>query len=106
MIAICLSVLRLAGPKSAFEKFWSPFFSSANSALLCVGRGQTNPAMPTDPMMTLSDFERQPSRRMHVSDAKALAEVAGLLQSNRRPYRILNRAGATSSRNCNPAPSF
>jgi hypothetical protein len=103
-IAICLSVLWLAGPKSAFEKFWSPFFSSANSALLCVGGGQTNPAVPTDPMMTLSDFERQPSRRMHVSDAMALAEVAGLLQSNRKPYRILNRAGATSFKELQSGP--
>ena len=103
-IAIGASALWLAWPKSAFEKFWSPFFSSANSALLCVGGGQSNPAVPADPSMTMSDFERQPSRRMHVSDAMALAGVAGLLQSNGKPYRILNRAGATSFKELQSGP--
>ena len=54
--------------------------------------------------MTVLDFERQPSRRMHISDAMALAELAGLLQSNGKPYRILNRAGATSFKDLQSGP--
>jgi hypothetical protein len=104
-IAACLSVWWLASPKSALEKFWSPFFSSPNTALLCVGGGaQANAAAATDPMMTVLDFERQPSRRMHISDATALAEIAGLLQSKGKPYRILNRASATSFKDLQSGP--
>lgn len=103
-LAAGISVWWLASPKSTLEKFWGPFFSSANSALLCVGGAQANPAVGTDPSMTVLDFERQPSRRMHISDAMALAELAGLLQSNGKPYRILNRAGATSFKDLQSGP--
>ena len=96
--------LWLAGPGSAFEKFWNPVFSSSNSVLLCVGGGQTNTAVGTDPAMTVSDFERQPSRHMHTSDAVALAELAAILQSNGKPYRILNRAGSTSFKDLQSGP--
>jgi len=55
-------------------------------------------------MMTVSDFERQPVRRMHVADAMALSGISGLLQSKGKPYRILNRAGATSFKELQSGP--
>jgi hypothetical protein len=103
-IAVLAAVVWLAWPKSAFEKFWNPFFSSSNPALLCVGGGQINPAVGFDPTMTVLDFERQPARRMHISDAAALAQIASLLESNGKPYRILNRAGATSFKDLQSGP--
>jgi hypothetical protein len=103
-IAAAVAVCWLAWPKSALEKFWNPFFSSANAALLCVGGAQASPAVGTDPLMTVLDFERQPSRRMHISDATALARLAGLLQSTGKSYRILNRAGATSFKDLQSGP--
>jgi len=96
--------LWLAGSGSAFEKFWNPVFSSSNSVLLCVGGGQASSASGTDPAMTLFDFEKQPSRHMHTSDAVALAGLAGILQSNGKPYRILNRAGSTSFKDLQSGP--
>lgn len=96
--------LWLAGPGSAFDQFWRPVFSSPNSVLLCVGGGYANSPVGTDPAMTISDFERQPSRHMHTLDAAALAELAGILQSNGKPYRILNRAGSTSFKDLQSGP--
>jgi hypothetical protein len=97
-------MLWLAAPTSAFDKFWSPVFSSSDSVLLCVGGGQTNSALPPDPGMTVSDFDRQPSRHMHTSDAVALAELAAVLESHGKPYRIVNRAGATSFKDLQSGP--
>jgi hypothetical protein len=105
-IAILASVwnLWLAGPGSSFERFWGPVFSSSNPVLLCFGGGSANLPAGNDPAMTVADFERQPSRHMHASDAVALAELAAILQSNRKPYRILNRASATSFQDLQSGP--
>jgi hypothetical protein len=46
----------------------------------------------------------QPSRRMHVSDAFAMASLVGLLQSHDKRYRILNRSSATSFRDLQSGP--
>jgi hypothetical protein len=89
-----------------FDRFWNPFLSSSTTALLCVGGGgggQSN-AAPDVQTLSLSDFEHQPSRRMHTSDALALAGLAAMLQSNGKQYRILNRSGATSFRDLQSGP--
>lgn len=96
--------VRLAGPRTAFERFWSPVFSSANPILLCVGGGNSNAPPEGAGTLTVRDFERQPSRRMHTSDALALVGLAGLLQSIGKPYHILNRAGATSFKDLQSGP--
>ena len=98
-----LFAARTSGPTDAFGRFWSPVFSSANMALLCVGGGGAVPAM-NDAPPTIGEFERLPSRRMHTSDALALAGLVGLLQSNGKPYRILNRASLTSFRDLQLGP--
>ena len=94
--------IRLSGPRSSFERFWNPVFSSANPALLCFGGGQNSPS--PDLNQPISEFEHLPFRRMHTSDALALAGLASLLQSNQKPYRILNRAVATSFRDLQSGP--
>ncbi len=94
-----------AGPSNAFMRFWSPLLSAANPALLCFGGGgQDNPASEANLALTVSEFEHLPFRRMHALDAIAAADVAGLLQANRKPYRIVNRAGATSFRDLQSGP--
>jgi hypothetical protein len=99
-----LLAARLAGPADAFGRFWNPVFSSSSTTLLCVGGGRSA-STPTDQAPpTIGDFERQPSRRMHMSDAMALAGLVGLLQSHGKPYRILNRADATSFRDLQLGP--
>jgi hypothetical protein len=95
---------RLAGPADSFGRFWNPVFGATNTTLLCVGGGRTTPAPPDQALPTLSDFERQPSRRMHMSDAIAMAGLVGLLQSHGKPYRVLNRADATSFRDLQLGP--
>jgi hypothetical protein len=107
VVAIALAailIVRLSSPGTAFERFWIPLFSSSSPALLCVGGGQVNAATEAYQSMTLAEFENQPSRRMHTSDALALAGLAGVLQSNGKPYRILNRAAATSFRDLQLGP--
>jgi hypothetical protein len=54
--------------------------------------------------LSIWEFEHLPFRRMHTLDAIALADIAGLLQTNRKPYRIVNRASSTSFRELQSGP--
>jgi hypothetical protein len=99
------TVLRFATRPTAIESFWNPFFSSPNPAMLCFGGGGTaNPSYDANQTLAVGEFERQPFRRMHTSDAVALADLAGLLQVNRKPFRIVNRASSTSFRDLQSGP--
>jgi hypothetical protein len=101
-IAACLVVaagtlLAVRSGPSAVGRFWNPFFSSPTPTLLCFGGGgQSNPASAENLALSVSEFEHLAFRRMHTMDAVALADVVGVLQANRKPYRIINRASSTS----------
>ena len=100
-----LLAVRLSGPGTASEKFWEPFFTTSNPALLCFGGGgPANPASSENMALSISEFEHLPFRRMHTLDAIALADIAGLLQANRKPYRVVNRASSTSFRDLQSGP--
>ena len=95
----------LSGPSNGFERFWSPFFAASNQALLCFGGGgQDNPTAEANLSLPVSEFERLSFRRMHTLDAIAVADLAGLLQANRKAYRIVNRASYTSFRDLQSGP--
>jgi hypothetical protein len=104
LLASALTV-RALSPTRTFERFWSPFLLAPNPALLCVGGGgQSTVSSEALQAMTLSEFEHQPFRRMHMSDALALSAVASMLQANGKAYRIANRSGATSFRDLQSGP--
>jgi hypothetical protein len=107
--ALALSAAALAfwfrGPSNAFERFWQPFFSASSPALLCFGGGgQDNPTSEANLALPVSDYEHLSFRRMHTLDAIAVANLAGLLQANGKPYRIVNRASSTSFRDLQSGP--
>jgi hypothetical protein len=98
-----VAAMRMGGPGTPFERFWNPLFASGSPVLLYAGGGQTG-ALENELSLSARDFDRQPSRRLHTSDALALAGFAALLQSNGRPYRILNREAATSFQDLQSGP--
>jgi hypothetical protein len=106
IIALATSLtVRAVSPARAFEHFWTPFLSAPNPALLCVGGGGQPTNSPESlQSMTLSEFEHQPFRRMHMSDALALSAVAAMLQTNGKPYRVVNRSSTTSFRDLQSGP--
>jgi hypothetical protein len=85
---------------SPFEQLWNPLLASPNAALLCFGGGLGAGDAPS----TLLDYDRTPMRRMNVSDAMALVAVTGILQQEKKPFRILNRANATSFKDLQQGP--
>jgi len=101
---VAVVAVLLSRPASALQEFWNPLLASESPALLCVGGGSSSVAREVEQAMPIGEFDRQPSRRMHTSDALALAGLASLLQSHGKPYRILNRAGATSFRDLQSGP--
>ena len=103
-LIICAISLHSAWqPRNPFDEFWNPVLSSPHQALLCVGGGQ--PArQPSEPVLTLSDFEHSRARRMNLSDAMALVAITGALESKQKPFRILNRASSTSFKDLQQGP--
>jgi len=106
MLVVFVSVLaiRFAGPTTPLEKFWNPLLSSPNPALVCFGGGGSAPASEANLALPVSEYEHLPFRRMHTLDAMALANLAGLLQANGKPFRIVNRASSTSFRDLQSGP--
>jgi hypothetical protein len=87
------------------ERFWQPVYSSSSPVLLCVGGGGSGPnASEPEQPKTVIEFALAPSRRIHTYDAMVLASVTGLLQANRKAYKLLNRAGTTSFRELQSGP--
>ena len=92
-------------PPPAVDKFWGPLLTSSSPALICFGGGgQTNPASEANLQLSISEFEHLAFRRMHTSDAIAMADVAGLLQAKGKTYRVVNRASSTSFRDLQSGP--
>ena len=104
LVAVSLTAMWIATSPTPFQKFWGPVFAASSPALLCVGGGAQTPAVDGAPPLSVRDFERQAFRHMHTADAMAMAQVAGALQSNGKPYRILNRASATSFKDLQAGP--
>jgi hypothetical protein len=102
LLALGLAFRSAWQARAPFEQLWNPIFASPNTALLCVGGGRT--AGSVEPPVTISDFDHLPSRRMNVSDALAMVAVSGTLRANAKPYRILNRANATTFKDLQQGP--
>jgi hypothetical protein len=83
-------------PRTALDRFWSPVLSSGKPVLLCAGNMGANLAPNPEEALGVAEYDLQPGRRMPSFDALALANLAGLFESYRKHYRILNRAGAAT----------
>jgi hypothetical protein len=91
---------------SAFQRFWNPVLKSPGPALICVGGGSATEPLPPGPPVTVREFDLSPARRMHRSDALAMASLAAMLQSNGKSFRFLNRAHDTSFRELQEGPAI
>lgn len=99
LLLIAVSVRANWRNPSPFDRFWNPILSSPSPALLCFGGGKV-----AEPAATLADLEHSSLRRMNVSDALSLVSITTTLRSKGKPYRILNRAGATSFQDLRQGP--
>lgn len=105
LLAAGLLAAIFAHPATPIDKFWGPLLSSSSPALICFGGGgQANSANQATTTLPISEFEHLPFRRMHTSDAIAMADIAGLLQAKGKSYRVVNRASSTSFRDLQSGP--
>ena len=93
-----------SGRWALVTSLWASLLFAVLSVLLCVGGGGAPAPETLAKEPTVRDFDTQPSRRMHVSDALALASLTGVLQGHHKAYRFLNRASATSFRDLQSGP--
>ncbi|HTW60622.1 MAG TPA: hypothetical protein VMD55_02370 [Terracidiphilus sp.] len=101
ILAACAGALVMTErPRGPLEDFWNPVFSSRAPVLLCIGNVEggkrpqdANP--PITPLSTLREFHNSPGQTVNVSDAFALAKLAGLLEANGRQFRFKSQSDAT-----------
>jgi hypothetical protein len=92
LVATGLTISSLAASRSAFEQFWGPVVTSPGTVSVSIGSPHADET-PT----TVIEFERTKRRHVSLTDATALAAVAGLLQAKGKQYRILSRSSTTFS---------
>jgi hypothetical protein len=109
VVGAVLSVLAIKGSVAAFperqlNKFWAPVFHTHEPVLLCIGAwnqsaqpGSPGPALPAGNGVPEAESAGafRGSEKMFLDDAMALVKIAGLLQQNQKPYRILPPARVT-----------
>jgi hypothetical protein len=98
--------LAVSPSATAFDRFWAPVFDSSRSALVCVGGGSSAPLDSDARPLTIAEFEQLPNRRMNVSDATVMALMTGVLEGHHKPYRLLDRAPATSFQELQQGPAI
>lgn len=101
---IALTIVPLFLPmtgRSSLDLFWDSALASSNSVLICVGAPDGNKpshtsalntpeGMHNGPLPTLTDLLSVETQNVALSDAIALAHVAGLLQSKSRSFQVQN----------------
>ena len=102
MLGLAVGGLYVVRPETPIQRFWAPLVDASSPVLLCVGG--PNPAHEDALTGSVVEFDMQPSRSMHTSDALTLAAVAAHLESRHKPYRIWNRANATSYKDLQSGP--
>ena len=84
-----------AAAQTALERFWSPVLASPGPVLLCVGTRPGPSPEEVTPPPSVGDLQGLGSQQVHIADATVLANLAGLLETKDKPYRILSRGGTT-----------
>jgi hypothetical protein len=101
ILAACAGAMIVnARTRGPLMDFWIPVFASRAPILLCIGNveGGKRPQdanQPLTPLSTLREFHNSPSETVNVSDAFALAKLAGLLEANGRQFRFDSQSDAT-----------
>jgi hypothetical protein len=115
VLATTLWWLRPWAPKSALERFWAPVISSSSKAVFCIGQRQfvaPNAELTAESNEALARIGDAPkpnwavslaqlyylgSQNVALSDAGTLARLAGLLDRNKKPFRILGESSTSYS---------
>src|SRR5215469_2247691 len=72
---------------------WSPLLDNPNTVLISAGRPLTSPEEEADPPgLTIKDHFRRPGFRVSLTTADAIANIAGFLQQQKKPFRIHDAA--------------
>jgi hypothetical protein len=91
-------------PDSRVNAFWRPLLANPNAVLIEVGRTHFDDKdTPEAPNATIEEHILRPEARLSFSAVQAIAQVAGLLQSQRKQYRI-REASSTSLQDLHGVP--
>jgi hypothetical protein len=102
--------------KTALDRFWDPVLNESGSALICIGQnGPSNDAERNLPDLlesqereaskrvlprgeenvTIDEFTKSPSWRLHLADVLTTLKIAGYLQAKKKSYRCQSAALTT-----------
>jgi hypothetical protein len=90
---VLLEGMKLSRPNSPTDEFWNPVLSSSAPILLCVGQPPDDTSVQARTQESVDDYVRT-TDHIALSDANALADLAGFLGKRGNQYRV---QGSTST---------
>jgi len=91
-------------PDKILNEFWRPLLANPNAVLIDVGRTHFDDKDTLEaPNATIEEHILRPEARLSFSAVQAITQVAGLLQSQRKQYRI-REASSTSLQDLHGMP--
>ena len=98
LIALIWTIARRSHAENQALNVWSPLLDNPNTVLISTGRPVTPPNEELEPPnLTIKDHFRRPGFRVSITAADAIANIAGFLQQQKKPFRIHDAASNTLS---------
>jgi hypothetical protein len=98
LMAVVWSISRRPHAENNALTVWSPLLDNPNTVLISTGRPVTSPAEELEPPnLSIKEHFGRPDFRVSLTTADAIANVAGFLQQQKKPFRIHDAASNTLS---------
>jgi hypothetical protein len=98
LIAVIWTLARRSHPEDKLQSVWSPLLDNPNPVLISTGRPLTPPSQELEPRnFSIRDHFLRPEFRVSITAADAIANIAGFLQQQKKPFRIHDAASNTLS---------
>jgi len=93
LIALIWAISRKPHTENEAVNVWSPLLDNPNTVLISAGRPSTSAEEEADPPgLTIKEHFRRPGFRVSLTTADAIANIAGFLQQQKKPFRIHDAA--------------
>ena len=98
LTGIALMMIRNAHAQNQAQRVWSPLLENSDPVLISAGRPINRTSEVAEPPnITIADHILRPEFRVSITTVDAIANIAGFLQLQKKPFRIHDAASNTLS---------
>lgn len=93
LAGVMIALMRRSQNQNPVIDAWSPLLANQNSVLICTGRpGSRSYEAPEPSDINIEDHILRPEFRVSITTAEAIANIAGFLHLQKKPFRIRDAA--------------